>query len=387
MDGELNRETGATAREGGERREGALGRQEGELTREAIRALLLRMPKAELHLHLDGSLRPATALELARERGLDNGLDLDGMRDRLTAPERCADQAELLRAFDLPIAIMQDAESLQRVAAELVWDVASDGTRYAEIRWAPALHTAKGLSMHDVVDAVVRGVAHATQSTADSGASPPTIRLIAVAIRTHDPETSRRVATTAADFLGRGVTGFDLAGVEAAMPDPLEHREAFIVARSMGLGITLHAGESGGPQQVRQALELRPMRIAHGAVAADDPELVMELIRRDVTLDLAPTSNVQAGIYPDVAEHPLARLLRAGVPLTLSTDDRTVSTLTLPREYGRVRMKLGLSFAELWRMNRRAVEVAFLHDDEKARDALRQELDEFERTEPLMTAA
>jgi adenosine deaminase len=360
---------------------------EQQLTREAIRALLLRMPKAELHLHLDGSLRPATALELARERGLDEGIDLDAMRDRLTAPERCADQAELLRAFDLPIAILQDAESLQRVAAELVWDVASDGTRYAEIRWAPAVHTGKGLSLQDVIEAVVRGVQHATRMTADSGVSPPIIRLIAVAIRTHDPETSRRVATTAADFLGRGVTGFDLAGVEAAMPDPMAHREAFVVARSMGLGLTVHAGEWDGPAQVRQALELRPTRIGHGAVAADDPELVMELIRRGVTLDLAPTSNVQAGIYADVAEHPLARLLRAGVPVTLSTDDRTVSTLTLPREYGRVRMKLGLSFAELWRMNRQAVEVAFLHDDEKARDALRQELTEFERTEPLVVTA
>ena len=101
------------------------------------------MPKAELHLHLDGCLRPETALELARERGLDEGMDLAAMRDRLTAPERCRDQAELLRAFDLPIAIMQDAEALERVTHELVEDVATDGTRYVEIRWAPALHLAR----------------------------------------------------------------------------------------------------------------------------------------------------------------------------------------------------------------------------------------------------
>jgi adenosine deaminase len=358
-----------------------------QLTREAIRALLLRMPKAELHLHLDGSIRPTTALELARERGLDEGLDLDGMRSRLTAPERCTDQAELLRAFDLPIAILQDTDSLERTAAELVWDVAADGTRYAEIRWAPALHTGKGLSIQDVIEAVVRGVQHATQTTADSGAAAPVIRLIAVAIRTHDPETSRRVATTAAEFIGRGVTGFDLAGVEAAMPDPLFHREAFAVAQAVGLGITVHAGEWDGPDQVRHALELRPTRIAHGAVAADDPALVGELISRRVTLDLCPTSNVQAGVYQDVSVHPLPRLLRGGVPVTLSTDDRTVSTLTLPREYGRVRLKCGLSFAELWAMNRHALDVAFLHDDEAARASLRAEFEDFERSEPLMRSA
>ena len=103
-------------------------------------ALIARMPKAELHLHLDGSLRPETALELARERGLDDGMNLEQMRDRLTAPPRCESQLELLRAFDLPIALMQDAEALERITHELVEDVASDGTRYVEIRWAPALH-------------------------------------------------------------------------------------------------------------------------------------------------------------------------------------------------------------------------------------------------------
>ena len=345
------------------------------------------MPKAELHLHLDGSLRPQTALELAQERGVDEGLGLDGMRDRLTAPPHATDQAELLRAFDLPIAILQDAESLERVAMELVEDLAADGTRYAEIRWAPALHTARGLSLADVIGAVLRGAARAGSGYAESVASMPLVRFIAVAIRTHDPEMSRRVAVAAAEFLDRGLTGFDLAGPEAAAPDPLVHREAFEVARAMGIGITLHAGEWNGPDQVRQALQLRPQRIAHGAVAANDADLVAELAQRAVTLDLCPTSNVQAGLFADVAHHPLAFLHRAGVPVTLSTDDRTVSALTLEIEYARAHASLGLTLPELWAMNRHALEVAFLAHDEQMRAALRAEFDAFVSTEPSLLAA
>ena len=121
------------------------------------RSLYERMPKAELHLHLDGSLRPGTALELARERGLDEGMDLAQISARLEAPAQVADQAELLRAFDLPIALMQDFEAIERITHELVEDVALDGTRYVEIRWAPALHLERGLSLRDSIRAVVAG--------------------------------------------------------------------------------------------------------------------------------------------------------------------------------------------------------------------------------------
>src|SRR5262245_15179655 len=127
--------------------------------------LLARMPKAELHLHLDGSLRPATALRLARQRRLDRGLSIESMRARLQAPMPCRDQRELLSAFDLPIELLQDAEALERVTHELVEDVASDGTRYVEIRWAPSLHTQRGLSLRDGIAAVVAGARSGTAAT------------------------------------------------------------------------------------------------------------------------------------------------------------------------------------------------------------------------------
>lgn len=339
-------------------------------------ALVARMPKAELHLHLDGSLRPATALELARARGLDEGMALGSISARLRAPDRCLDQADLLRAFDLPVALLQDTEALERVTHELVEDVATDGTRYVEVRWAPALHLARGLSMRAGIAAVVRG---ARSGMATTGVH---VRLIAVAMRSHAPDMSLAVATAAAGFVADGVTGFDLAGPEEAFPDPLLHEAAFAAAREAGLGITLHAGEWGGAAQVRRALDVRPTRIAHGAPAVDDEDLQRELTARGVTLDLCPTSNVQAAIVESLAAHPLARLARAGVPVTLSTDDRTVSGLTLTLEYQRAVEEIGLSVAELWALNLHALRVAFLHHDEGLRASLLAEFEAFAAADP-----
>jgi adenosine deaminase len=343
------------------------------------RALLARMPKAELHLHLDGSLRPQTALELARQRGLDEGMDLTQMTARLQAPPQTADQAELLAAFDLPIAIMQDAESLYRITYELVEDVAGDGTRYVEIRWGPLLHVHSGLDLADGIAAVVAGARDAASATG------VVARLIAVALRSHPPDANAVMARAATRFIDQGLTGFDLAGPEEAYPDPLVHARAFDIAREAGLGITIHAGEWGGAAQVRRALQVRPSRVAHGAVAAQDPELMAELIDRNVTLDVCPTSNVQASIFPTLTDFPLRRLLDARVPTTLSTDDRTVSDLTLVREYERALDVLGVGLRDLWAMNVHALDVAFLQHDEAARAGLTAEFEDFAAAEPVIS--
>jgi adenosine deaminase len=340
--------------------------------------LLARMPKAELHLHLDGSLRPTTALRLARQRRLDEGMSLAAMQTRLRAPMPCRDQAELLAAFDLPIALLQDAEALERVTHELVEDVAQDGTRYVEIRWAPSLHTRRGLSVREGIGAVVAG------ARTGAAATGVVVRLIAVALRTLDPDDEAAMASVAADFRADGLVGFDCAGREADAPDPRRFERAWAVARDAGLGITCHAGEWGGATQVWRAMALRPARIAHGAPAADDPLLMAELTARGITLDLCPTSNVQAAVVPSLAEHPLARLHRAGVPVTLSTDDRTVSGLTLVAEYANALDPIGLSPAELVRIDRHALEVAFLSDDEPLRARLVAELDAFVASEPML---
>jgi adenosine deaminase len=159
---------------------------------------------------------------------------------------------------------------------------------------------------------------------------------------------------------------------------------AYAIARDSGLGITCHAGEWGGAAQVRRTLELGPARIAHGSPTADDPSLMAELTARGVTLDLCPTSNVQAAIVPSILAHPLARLHRAGVPVTLSTDDRTVSDLTLVREYANAVAHIGLTVRELWSIDRHAIEVAFLHHDETLRASLLSGFDAFAAAEPTL---
>jgi adenosine deaminase len=339
-----------------------------------LRRLVADMPKAELHLHLDGSLRIETALELARSRGIDAPSDREGMAAALIAPMPCADQAELLRAFELPIALMQDAEALERITAELVETKAAEGVRYVEIRWGPRLHVARGLALGDGIGAVVAGARSAAVRTGT------VVRLICTALRSHDPAGNVVLAETAARFRDEGLTGFDLAGPEAAYPDPLTHGDAFAAARAGGLRITVHAGEWGGAGQVRRALDVTPERIAHGPGAIDDPALREDLIARGVALDLCPTSNWQAGIVGSLAEHPLARLHRLGVPVTLNTDDTTVSDISLSEEYVGAVETIGLTLPELWAIDRVALEVAFA--DEATLTPLRAEFDAWADDEP-----
>lgn len=319
----------------------------------ALRRLAEAMPKAELHLHLDGSLRVETALSLARSRGVDAPATYGGMFQALVAPARTASQADLLTRFDLPIALLQDVEALERVTSELIESKAADNVKYLEVRWGPALHVRRGLSLGEGIAAVCRAAQDAAARTGTI------VRLICTAIRSDDPAAVVKLAETATRFRDQGLTGWDLAGPEAAVPDPLAFERAFAAARDGGLRITLHAGEWGGAAQVRRALALDPERIAHGPGAADDPGLMAELKERGVTLDLCPTSNVQAGIVPSLAAHPLARLHRAGVPVSLSTDDTTVSDMLLSEEYVRAVEQNGLSLPELWAIDRHALDAAF----------------------------
>lgn len=301
---------------------------------------LRNLPKAELHHHLDGSVRPRTAVELGAGIGLS--LTLEEARSRMVGPERCADQAELLTYFDLPIAVLQTAQALERVTGELIDDLAADGITYAEIRWGPRLHLEGGLSVPGVLEAVARGVAG---RAALMGPRMPLIGLIVTAMRSHPPAANVELARMAGEF-GHPIVGFDLAGPEAAFPSA-PHALAFVTAREAGLAITAHAGEVADPRRVRETLDFGVRRVAHGVTAAEDPDLLALLRGRGVTLDLCPTSNVQAGIVAGLAEHPLARLHRDGVSVTLSTDDRTVTGVTLSEEMARCVEAMQLTRDEL----------------------------------------
>ncbi len=331
-----------------------------QLDPRTLRALTRAMPKAELHLHLDGSLRIDTALDIARTRRVEAPTTFAGMRGVLVGPDQVTDQAELLKAFDLPIGLMQDAEALERVADDLVVDKACEHVRYMEIRWAPLLHTRRGLTGRQVVEAVWRGAFDAARR------HDVQVRLIATLMRSHAPEANLDfVLDLAQEGVPDGLVAVDLAGPEARFPDPERHRGAIDMARDLGLHVTLHAGEWGGAAQVRRALSIEPERIAHGPLAIEDPELVAELIEKEVWLDLCLTSNYQARIVPTMADHPFRRLLHAGVRVTLNTDDLTVSDITLSEEYARAVEELGVTLPELWAVNTAAIEAAFCGEPTK----------------------
>jgi adenosine deaminase len=256
------------------------------------------------------------------------------------APEDCPSQAAYLAYFDDPLTVMQTEAALERIAFELCVDSAEDGIDYLEVRWAPLLHLRSGLSPAAVIDAVLRGLA----------AGPVRARAIVCALRPHPVHGNIELARLAGEYAGRGVVGFDLAGDEAAFPASPQ-RPAFEAARAAGLHLTCHAGEAGEPASVEEALDLGVERIAHGVIGARSPATVERIRAEGVVLDLCPTANWKCKAVPRLAEHPLPRLLRAGVRCTISTDSRTVAATTLTREFELCESEMGLSEAELWTCN------------------------------------
>ncbi len=287
-------------------------------------------------------MRTATAEELAREQGLDLPRPL-----RMVAPPDTPSQAAYIAYFDDAIAVMQTAAALERTAYELGVDSAAENIDYLEVRWAPRLHLRGGLSVREVIEAVLAGL----------DAAPLRAVAIVCGMRQHSVEDNVALAQEAGRFAGRGVVGFDLAGDEVRYPASPQRR-AFEAARGAALRLTCHAGEAGEPSSVEEALGLGVERIAHGVIGARDPLIVERLRSEGVVLDLCPTANWKCKAVASLAEHPLPRLVRAGVRCTISTDSRTVAGTTLSREF-ELAAGMGMSEQELRACNETAYAAAF----------------------------
>jgi len=325
---------------------------------------LQAMPKAELHLHLDGGLRVETALDLAEKSGwrdFAHPLSYRQMRQKMVVKGTLSSQRELLDYFQIPGLLLQTEDALCRATYELLEDKAADGVRYCEIRWAPLLHTRRGLSVRRVVEAVLAGRQKAARLLGVHS------RLIVVGMRGMAPRDNLDMLEEVRAYRRRGIAAADLAGVEEDHPDPLDQLAYFHRARELGLGVTFHCGETA--QSIRyleKAVErIRPRRVAHGAVVAADAALCALLRKRRVTLDLCPTSNIQAGLYPDYPSFPLERLYRSGVPVSISTDDPVLSDVTLTGEYSAVLSAGGLKPDQLWSCNLHALRAGFMGYYEK----------------------
>lgn len=308
----------------------------------------------DLHLHLDGSLSPELVKDLAREQGLD----FPGGREALSAPEDCKSLNEYLACFDWPVKVLQSGEALERAAAGLVTRLAVQGLFYAEIRFAPQLHTQRGLTQQMAVEAVKRGIASAEKESGTFRA-----QIILCCMRGAEDEKNLETLKTAAHFLGDGVCALDLAGAEALYPTLL-YGDLFRRAASEGIPFTIHAGEADGPKSVRQALAFGARRIGHGVRSVEDPKLLELLAEKEIPLELCFTSNLQTKAVRNEKEFPLCRLLGMGIPVTLNTDNMTVSNVTLPEEYKKLE-RLGLTKAEKAALVRNAAKAAFLPKEEK----------------------
>jgi adenosine deaminase len=334
-----------------------------------LRELLRRLPKAELHCHLDGSLRPETMLDFAREKGTTMPApDADSLREYMTASD-ARNLEEYLERFAVTLSVMQSESALERVAYELAEDAVSDGVRYLEVRYAPVLHVREGLSLEEAVEAPLKGLARAERDHGVIG------RVIITAIRNMSPGVSQELAELAVAYRHRGVVGFDLAGGELGHP-ARAHARAFEYARSHDLACTCHAGEGDGADSVRQAVHVcGAHRLGHATRMIEDSSLTDYCNDRRITLEICLTSNVQTRAVPSYSLHPFREYFDRGLNVVLNTDNRLMSGVTLTDEYLHASQALAFSFDELARVALNGFESCFLPYEERMRLAARAAAD------------
>ena len=323
------------------------------------RELLHRLPKAELHVHLDGSLRPATLLELAAQYGKPMpAADPEALRDYMHVQD-ARNLVEYLARFEITLSVMQTGPALERIAYELAQDLAAENVRYAEIRYSPILNIREGLPLTEAVEAPLRGLKRAEEEFG--------IRtgVIICGIRNMDPGTSRDLADLTVAYKDRGVVAFDLAGAEYNYPAK-KHKDAFYTVINKNMAATIHAGEAYGAESIHQALHYcRANRIGHGTRLYEDPDLMRFMNDFQVPIEICLTSNVQTHAAQSYATHPFREYFDRGLNVVLNTDNRLMSGVTLTDEYVHAAESLAFDFDELSQVALNGFESCFLPYEER----------------------
>lgn len=325
------------------------------------RELIARLPKAEIHVHLDGSLRPETLIELSRDAGAPLPSSDPGDIRRFMLVDHAHNLEEFLKKFDTTVAVLQTPEAIERVAYEMCEDAARDHLRYLEVRYCPHLSTKQGLSLDEAIAAELRGLQRGEQ---DFGV---VTRMINCSLRHYSPEVSFRIAEASVRFRDQGVVAFDLAGGEAGRPCGA-HADAFDLAQEGRLGITVHAGEAAGAESIAEAIDLcHADRIGHGTRLNEDPRLRDYVRDRRITLEINITSNLQTHAVTAAAAHPVRDYFDRGLNVTLCTDSWLMCGVSLTDEYWLAHTALGFTRAEIDRMILNGFESAFLPWPERER--------------------
>ncbi len=322
----------------------------------------LHWPKAELHCHLDGSLRLTTLLDEARQQGklgLLPAQDLEALEAILQQVDDSETLEGYLTWFRYTLPLMQSEAALRRIAYELAEDNARENVRYLEVRYSPILHTKEGLTLEAANDAVLDGLKAATQ---DFGIRTA---VIICGLRDRFESASMRLAELAVAYKNRGVVGFDLAGGEAGFP-PKRHLHAFYHARNNLLNLTIHAGESWGPDAIHQTIfRCGAHRIGHGTSLYQDPELMAYMVNHQIPLEICPTSNVQTRVVDSYETHPVRHYVEAGLAVTINTDNRLFSRTSVTEELWRVHTRCGVKADDIRIIAVNGFRQAFLPWDEK----------------------
>ncbi|MDQ0116280.1 adenosine deaminase [Paenibacillus harenae] len=328
------------------------------------------MPKVELHVHLDGSVKASTIRELAESRA-DSSLPEsdDELLSLMQADPDTTSLTQYLSKFSFVLPYMQTAEAIERIAYELVEQAAEQQVRYMEVRFAPWLHTHQGLSIEDAIRHTVNGLRSGEEQFGTVA------RAIVICMRNHSFEQNIEAIEAASLFYAKGVVAVDLAGDEASYP---AHQFAplFERAKALKLPITIHAGEAAGAFNVRAAVEeLGAMRIGHGVRMEEDPAVIELVKAKKIPLEMCPISNIQTKAVEGWTSYPLRKYIEEGIIVTVNTDNMTVSDTTITKEYTALMEYCGLTLNDIAALVMNGVKAAFLEDGPKAELVKRFELE------------
>ncbi len=309
---------------------------------------LNKLPKVELHMHLDGSI----LVQYVKEKY--NLTDRE-IKEKMVADEKCKNLNDYLTRFDYPISIMQTKEELNEIIVSLLESLKKQNVIYVEIRFAPQFHTQKGLTQEEVVATLIEA-----KNTIDIKSN----LILCIMRGENNMDTNYETVNVAKEFLGKGVCAVDLAGAEAVFKTQ-NYEEIFKYVRENNIPYTIHAGEADGPESIKSAIKFGAKRIGHGVRAIEDKELLNTIIANGITIEVCPTSNIQTCICDSYKNHPIEKLYNMGIKTTINTDNMTVSNTTLEKEYKSVIDNTNLSIEDIIEMNINAINAAFISKEEK----------------------
>ncbi|HEX6838763.1 MAG TPA: adenosine deaminase [Polyangia bacterium] len=320
-----------------------------------------RLPKTDLHCHLDGSLRVTTILDLAQKQKVKLPADdPDKLFKLVYAGERCRSLEDYLKGFDITLSVMQTEEALFRTAYELAEDCARENVRYLEVRYSPMLHTQRGLKLAPIVEAVIQGLRAGER---DFGVRSG---VILCGIRSISPESSLRMAELCVAFKNRGVVAFDLAGAEYNYPAK-DHKQAFQLILDNNVNCTAHAGEAYGPESIAQAIHYcGAHRIGHGTRLRENGDLLNYCNDHRVPLEICLSSNIQTRAAADLASHPLPFFYTYGLRVTINTDNRLMTDTTVSKELLLTHQQYGFGLDDIKELIISGFKSAFLPYREKS---------------------